>query len=184
MSLQREAILQRIRDLLLWQTPAQDRVIVNKAEPNRRPLSGPLVSVYGLSEVPGQFQEEAQYRFIRTLTVAVDVELAEPTSPGASLALNTLCEQIERIILRQHFLPDAGGTPLANEVRWKGFELTINSESRDIVFGGSITFEVDYLYGAEEEVPANVRALLTVHTEPVVAGTPSGMGDDVGLQGG
>lgn len=183
MSLQREAILLRARDMLLWRTDAADAVFVNKAEPDQG-ADLPLVALYGISEKQGAIREESPRRFVRTLTLAVDVKVGDATSDGASLRLNRLCEQVERILLRDPLLPDAAGEPLANDLRWIGFELTLDSESRSVVNGAAITLEVDYLYEPELEAPANVRALLLVHAESTLGGVATGMADDVALQGG
>jgi hypothetical protein len=183
-SLQREAILQRCRDLLLHRTAAGARVSVNQAEVDQLP-GLPAISIYGVSETRGDFEEITPPRWSRRLKVLVEIKLVEDTSDKASLAMNKLAEQVERILLRNPGLPDAAGIDLVQTLRWSGMELVIDPNSRATIAGISISLEADYLYTAELEAPAHVRDLLGVTTTFDVGGddTTVRLQDDVTLPG-
>lgn len=185
MSLQREAILQRIRDLLLNQTEAGTAVYINKAEPDQGDEL-PIVTIYGLSETRGEWVEKTPVRFIRILKVAIEVKIAHPETEQASARMNALAEQIERIVLRDTYLHDAGGEPLTNDLRFSSMDLVLDADSKAIVVGLSLQLEADYLYESELEAPANVRALLRAHIDVDLPSTGESVDatDDVGLTGG
>lgn len=184
MSLQRENILQRCRELLLHRTDAADHVTVNRVEVEQLE-DLPSIAIYGLSESVGQFVEQSPRRFVRVLKVAVEIKIADPSSAAASQGMNALAEQVERILLRDPNLRDAAGDPLANDVRWAGMELLIDPNSRQIVAGLAVQLEVDYVYEPEELAPADVRDLLGVDVsiESPDGSTTAEVADDVTLPG-
>lgn len=184
MSLQREAILQRCRDMLLHRTECGARVSVNKAEVDQLP-GLPAIAIYGLSESRGDFEETSPRRWVRTLKMLVEIKLSDTTSDSASLAMNVLAEKVERILLRNPLLPDAGGENLLEDLRWTGMELLIDPQSQSTIAGLAISLEADYLYTPELEAPAHVRDLLGVDVtfDLPGEGTAADMQDDVTLPG-
>lgn len=184
MSYQREAILQRLRDLLLDRTDAGRRVTLNQAEPDDRDAL-PAIALYGLSESRGDFVERSPVRFVRALKVGVEIKVADPTSDGASLRMNTIAEQVERIVLRDRHLPDAGGEAMAEDVRWQSMEIVFDADSRAIVVGLALQIEVDYLYEPEDVAPEHVRRFLGVGIDyDLEGGSGVDAQDDVDLAGG
>jgi hypothetical protein len=183
-SLQREAILQRCRDLLLHRTAAGARVSVNQAEVDQLP-GLPAIAIYGLSETRGDFEEMTPPRWCRRLKLLVEIKIAEDTSDKASLAMNLLAEQVERILLRDLGLPGADGNDLVETLKWTGMELVIDPSSRSTIAGLAISLEAEYLYTAELEAPAHVRDFLGVTTTFDAGGdaTTVRLQDDVTLPG-
>jgi len=185
MSLQRQAILEHVRDLLLMRTDAGANVHLNKAEPDQV-NDLPSISVFGVSEARGEFQEKSPVRFMRILKLVAELKIADPFSDDASFKLNTLAEQVERIILRDPLLRGRDKqTALANDCRFQGMDLVIDAQSGSVIAGLADQFEVDYLYEPEEEAPAQVRSLLSVHLDyPLAEDGANDTSDDVALVGG
>lgn len=185
MSLQREAILQRIRDLLLNATGADDRIFINRATPEDEGEL-PAIALIGLSEKPGELSEESPRRFTRTLSLIVETKIGDPSAEDASTRMNTIAEQIERIVLRDPLLPTSdGGEALANDVRWIGCDLTTD-QGAAIFIGISTRFEIDYVYEPENVAPAHVRDFLSAHVSYTQAGQPAtavALEDDVDFPG-
>ena len=184
MSLQREAILRRMRDLLLHRTAAGARVTVNRVEVDSV-QDLPQIALFGLSESPGPLFEEAPRRFSRRLKVSIEIKVADVDSDAASLALSTIEDEVERIVLRDPNLPDAGGRALAHDLRWAGCEVLIDPDSRAVIAGVAVNVEADYVYEPEELAPAHVRALLGVNVRLDQPGVGEGVDaqDDVVLGG-
>lgn len=170
--------------MLLHRTDALARVTVNRVEVSQLE-DLPSIAIYGLSESVGQFLEQAPRRFVRTLKVAVELKVADPESSSASQNMNRLAEQVERILLRDPRLPDAAGEYLANDVRWAGMELLIDTNSRAVVAGLAVQLEVDYVYEPELLAPPDVRDLLGVDVsiESPDGDTVAEVADDVTLPG-
>lgn len=184
MSLQREAIVRRLRDLLLHRTAAEGRVVVNRVEPDTM-ADLPQIAVFGLSETPGDELEETPRRIVRKLKVSIEIKVADVVSDEASLALNLLGEVVERIVLRDPHLPDASGAKLTNDLRWAGCELLLDANSRAVVAGLALALEADYVYEPENVAPAHVRDFLGVDVDFNLPGEGAAVDaqDDVTLPG-
>lgn len=179
----REAVVQRVRDMLLNRTPAHGNVYVNRAEPKGEPEL-PSVRIYSPRERPGQFEQNSDLIFSRMLELEIDVELAEPDSEAASTNINAICAKIDRILLRDPRLFDVDGKTVLGIIRYAGWELTVDASSKRIINGATCSYTVEYEYQPQQEHDDDVRPLTLVHSESTIDGNPTGLARDIALQGG
>lgn len=171
MAHQRQLIREYLRDILLGETDAEDRVTATRINPYRKG-DLPAISVYTLEETVDQEQSNTAPR---EYTRNLKVEIAGWVTPGDGVdaAMDDLALQIETVIDGDRYLGDpTTGDDLAAETMLEGTTMSIKAEGDALTALVTLTYTVTYRNLAPV-APTELDDFLTADaTYPLDGSTP------------